>query len=113
RHPRLAERLHDARRGGSLRRRRRDRSRRRPRQGVGVLAALVLVAATAASAAQVRALIEKDEPKAALEQARTLAAESQDPDAIAALGEALYRAGLIDEAGDALSPLAAAEDAPA
>ena len=40
-------------------------------------------------------------------------ASSTDPDADAALGEALYRAGRIDEAGDALQPSAAADDAPA
>lgn len=75
--------------------------------------AAALLFATAASAGHVRELIAKDQWKDALVEARALAADSQDPDAKTALAEALYRAGLIDEAGDALSPVVAAADAPA
>jgi predicted aspartyl protease len=48
-----------------------------------------------------------------LAEARALVAETPDPGAVAALGEALYRGGLIDEAGVALAPLAAADGAAA
>ena len=77
-----------------------------------MLAALLL-AATTASADHVRELAAKDQWKEALAEARALVAEAPDPDAWTALGEALYRAGRIDEAGDALAPIAAAGDAPA
>ena len=77
-----------------------------------MLAALLLAAATA-SATPVRELIEKDRWQEALTEARALVAEAPSPDAEAALGEALYRAGLIDEAGEILAPLAAADDGPA
>ena len=75
-----------------------------------MLAALALAAA-AASAGHVRELIDNDQWKEALAEARSLAAQAHDPDAQAALGEALYRAGRIDEAAEALAPLAA-EGAP-
>jgi predicted aspartyl protease len=77
-----------------------------------VLAALLL-AATTASAGHVRELIAKDQWTEALAEARALVAETRDPDSVAALGEALYRAGHIDDAGEALAPLAAADDASA
>jgi predicted aspartyl protease len=77
-----------------------------------VLAALVL-AATAASAGHVRELIAKDQWQDALTEARTLVAGAPDPDAQTALGEALYRAGLIDEAGETLAPIVSGDDAPA
>jgi len=77
-----------------------------------VLAALLL-AATTASAGHVRWLIAKDQWKEALAEARALVAETPDSDASTALGEALYRAGQIDDAGEALAPIAAADDAPA
>jgi hypothetical protein len=77
-----------------------------------VLAALLL-AATAASSGHVRELIEKDQWKEALAEARALVAETPGPDASAALGEALYRAGLIDDAGQALTPFAASDEGPA
>jgi len=78
-----------------------------------VLTALVLAAAVAAaSPAQVRDLIEADRPAEALAAARDLAERSADPDTLTALGEALYRAGLIDEAGKTIAPLALQQDAP-
>ena len=77
-----------------------------------MLAALLLAAA-AASAGDVRDLIEKDRWSEALVMARALVAEAPDPDAKTALGEALYRAGRIDEADATLSPVAAEADAPA
>jgi hypothetical protein len=49
----------------------------------------------------------------ALTEARALEAEAPSPAASAVLGEALYRAGLIDDAGQTLAPLAAGDDAPA
>jgi tetratricopeptide (TPR) repeat protein len=61
----------------------------------------------------VRELIAHDQWREALEEARALAATSKDPEAAAALGEALYRAGLIDEAGEVLQPLVAADAPPA
>ena len=77
-------------------------------------AVLLAAAATAtARADHVRELIAKDRWKEALAEARELASGSADPDAGAALGEALYRAGRIDDASDALQPVAAADDAPA
>ncbi len=62
---------------------------------------------------KVRELIAADRVDSALELARSLAAEADDADTITALGEALYRAGSIDEAGASLAPLAAKDDAPA
>ncbi len=75
--------------------------------------AVFLCAAATASADHVRELIEKDLWKEALAQARTLVAETPAPAASAALGEALYRAGLIDDAGEVLAPIAASDGAPA
>jgi len=77
-----------------------------------VTAALVFAAA-AASADHVRELLEKDRWTEALAEARALVAETSSPAASAALGEALYRAGLIDDAGEALAPVAASDDPPA
>jgi hypothetical protein len=85
--------------------------------------ATILLAATAATgvpalevpadrAGHVRELIEKDLWKEALAEARSAAAEAPSAEASAALGEALYRAGLIEEAGATLTPVAAAGDAP-
>lgn len=76
-----------------------------------MLGALVLAAT--ASAAEVRDLVAKDRWMDALAAARALAAETPGPDAAAVLGEALYRAGRIDEAGEALAPIVDADDAPA
>ena len=73
----------------------------------------LLLAATTASVGHVRELIARDQWKAALAEARIVVAESPGPDAGAALGEALYRAGQIDDAGEVLAPIAAADDAPA
>jgi len=77
-----------------------------------VTVALLFAAATA-SADHVRELIEKDQWAEALAEARGLVGETPSPAASAALGEALYRAGLIDDAGAALAPVAASDDAPA
>lgn len=77
-----------------------------------MLAALLL-AATTASSGHVRELIAKDQWKEALAEARALVVETPSPDGVAALGEALYRAGLIDQAGEALAPLAASDEGPA
>ena len=65
------------------------------------------------TAAHVRELIAHDQWKEALGEARSLIEDFKDPDAVTALGEALYRAGLIDEAGEALQPVVAADDPPA
>lgn len=63
---------------------------------------------------QVRALIAADRWREALEAARGYAAaHPDDRDAVAALGEALYRAGRIDEAGGILEDPATAPDPPA
>jgi predicted aspartyl protease len=76
-----------------------------------VLAAILLAAA--ATATDVRAAIAADRWEEALTSARELAAANpDDPDATAVLGEALYRAGRIDEAAAALAPLAGREGAP-
>ena len=75
--------------------------------------ASLLLAATPGSAGHVRELVAKDQWTEALVEARALVAETPDPDASTALGEALYRAGLIDDAGETLAPVAAADDAPA
>ncbi len=77
-----------------------------------VTAALVFAAATG-SADHVRELIEKDRWPEALAEARALVAEIPGPAASMALGEALYRAGLIDDAGEALAQVAGSDDAPA
>lgn len=73
----------------------------------------LLLAAPTATVGHVRELIAKDQWKEALAEARVLVAESPGPDASAALGEALYRAGQIDDAGELLAPIAAGDDAPA
>ena len=75
--------------------------------------ALVLLAAASATAGQVRDLIGKDQWQQAVAEARALVAQAPDSDATTALGEALYRAGRLDEAADVLTPLVAAGDAPA
>jgi tetratricopeptide (TPR) repeat protein len=77
-----------------------------------VLAALLL-AASQTTAEHVRELLAKDQWKEALAQAQGLVADDPSSDAKAALGEALYRAGQIDDAGDVLALVAAADDAPA
>lgn len=78
-----------------------------------MLPALLLAAAATATADHVRELIAKDRWKDALAEARELVANVQEADAVAALGEALFRAGQIDEAGDVLTPLAGNDEAPA
>jgi len=79
-----------------------------------MLPALLLAAAAATAAAgHVRELIVRDRWKDALAEAKELVAQPHDADADAALGEALYRAGRIDEADEVLSPLAERDDAPA
>jgi hypothetical protein len=79
-----------------------------------VLAAFGLaLAAATASPAHVRELIDKDQWRDALAEARAIVAETPNPDAVTALGEALYRAGSIDDAGLTLAPLAASDEAPA
>jgi len=77
------------------------------------LTAALLFAAEPASTERVRELLDKDRWTEALVEARALVAETPSPAASAALGEALYRAGLIDDAGAALASLAASDDAPA
>jgi len=77
-----------------------------------VPACALLLAAAVASADHVRELISKDHWQEALVEARELSQAKPGPAAAAALGEALYRAGRIDEAGDVLNPLATATDAP-
>ena len=77
------------------------------------MTAALLFAAAAASPDHVRELVDKDQWVEALAEARALVAEAPSLDATAALGEALYRAGLIDDAGEALAPVAASEAAPA
>ena len=76
-----------------------------------IAAALVLFGA-ATSAEQIRALIDHDQWAEALAAATSFAQEAPGPEAATVLGEALYRAGRIDEAGDTLAPLAAGTDAP-
>lgn len=76
-----------------------------------LLLAVLLFAAV--SVAEVRQLIASDSWREALAMARTLVADTKEPEAGTALGEALYRAGRIAEADDILSPIAAADDAPA
>ena len=81
---------------------------------VCVLALALTAQATVAtgSAEAVRALIASDAWREALEAARALAVERPGAESSAALGEALYRAGWIDEAGDTLAPLSASEEPP-
>jgi len=76
-----------------------------------MLIATALLAA-AASTQQVRDLIAADRWKEALAEAQQLAQDQPGPEATTVLGEALYRAGKIDEAAEALAPLAATEGAP-
>ena len=75
--------------------------------------AAILLAATTATPLHVQELIAKDQWKEALVEARAIAAESKDPEAAGALGEALYRAGLIEEAGETLQTVVAGNDPPA
>ena len=77
-----------------------------------VTAAFVFTA-VAGSADHVRELLEKDRWQEALAEARALVAEAPNPAASAALGEALYRAGLIDDAGETLVPVTGSDDASA
>ena len=77
-----------------------------------MLATLVLLAATA-SAPHVRELIAKDQWKEALAEARALDTAVPDSESKTVLGEALYRAGQIDDAGVTLAPLASGAEAPA
>jgi hypothetical protein len=81
------------------------------------LTALVLWCATelaAANPGHVRDLIEADRWREAVEEARALALSAPDDlDARACLGESLYRAGRIDEAGAALLPVVEQTGAPA
>jgi len=83
------------------------------RSAAAALTAALVFAAAPASTEHVRELLEKDRWPEALEEARALVAETPGPAASTALGEALYRAGLIDDAGEALAPVAAKDDAPA
>jgi len=78
------------------------------------LALWVATVAAVPGPAHVRELIEADKAREAVEEARTLALSSpEDLDAAACLGEALYRAGLIEEAGAVLEPVTAREAFPA
>lgn len=78
-----------------------------------MLVPMLAAALLAQDAAAVRALIEKDAWREALDAATAHAAASpNDPDARSALGEALYRAGRIDEAGTTLAPLAGGDAPP-
>jgi predicted aspartyl protease len=83
------------------------------------LTGLCLLAAAGAppappTSADVRSLIEQDKWGEAVAAAEaSSAARPDDPDARAALAEALYRAGRIDEAGSTLEPLLRSEAAPA
>jgi hypothetical protein len=78
-----------------------------------MLAPLLALALLAQDAASVRALIEKDAWREALDAAKAYAAASpNDPEARSALGEALYRAGRIAEAGTTLAPLAGGDAPP-
>jgi len=81
------------------------------------LTGLALWCATIAAApgpAHVRELIEADRAREAVEEARTLAVSApEDLDVAACLGEALYRAGRIEEAGTALEPVSSRPEAPA
>jgi tetratricopeptide (TPR) repeat protein len=76
--------------------------------------ALVLLLAVApAGPGHVRELIASDRWAEALDEARAVAAaEPSDPEARSALGEALYRAGRIDEAAELLAPLSTSPSAP-
>lgn len=78
-----------------------------------MIGAALLLFAAASSAEQIRGLIDQDRWKEAVDAATTLAREAPGPDAAGVLGEALYRAGRIDEAGEALAPVASGENAPA
>ena len=78
-----------------------------------MLAPILALALLAQDAAAVRALIEKDAWREALDAAKAFAgAAPSNAEAVSVLGEALYRAGRIDEAGRTLAPLATREDAP-
>lgn len=90
--------------------------------GATCLAALVAAAPgalpetgeTATAAARVRALVVADKWREALDEAkRAVAAVPGDPDAVTALGEALYRAGHIEDAGRAVEPIVAGGAPPA
>jgi predicted aspartyl protease len=78
-----------------------------------LIALALLLAAPTATVDHVRELVAKDRWTEALAEARALAAETPGSDAGTALGEALYRAGQIDDAGEVLAPIAASDDAPA
>lgn len=73
----------------------------------------LLLAAAVASAAHVRELVAHDQWKEAVAEATELASAHPGPDETTALGEALYRAGRIDEAGKTLAPLVDAGAPPA
>jgi tetratricopeptide (TPR) repeat protein len=79
---------------------------------IGASVAGALLAASAASTDHVRDLLAEDRWQEALAAATALAADEPGPASSASLGEALYRAGRIDEAGETLAPLAASPDAP-
>ena len=73
----------------------------------------VAAAALAPSPSHVRDLIEADKWREAVEEARALALSApEDLDVAACLGEALYRAGRIGDAGDVLAPIAGRQGAP-
>ena len=77
---------------------------------------LVLWVATAAlvpSPPHVRELIDADKWREAVEEARALAVSSpENLDVAACLGEALYRAGRLEESGSVLAPIVGREGAP-
>jgi hypothetical protein len=78
------------------------------------LALWVATLAATPNPAHVRELIEADKTREAVEEARTLALSApEDLDAAACLGEALYRAGRIEEAGASLEPVSARDGFPA
>lgn len=81
---------------------------------LAVAASLVASIAAGPDPSSIRESIRRDDWKGALEQARRLAADRPgDPDVSTALGEALYRAGRLDEADGVLGAVASRDDAPA
>jgi len=75
-----------------------------------VIGAALVLFVTATSAEQIRALIDHDQWGEAVVAATALAREAPGPESATVLGEALYRAGRIDEAGDALAQVAGGGD---
>ncbi len=82
-------------------------------RAAGLVAAMLLLAVASPGAGHVRELIASDRWAEALDEARALAeAAPSDAQARSALGEALYRAGRIDEAAELLAPLSTSPSAP-